>query len=220
MEVLKLTRFSCAQPVSFFESMVITLVGFKVVFVLVVGALIVEKACRKRRQVRKLLRAGGPSVADWAGTSTPAELAGESDDDASAPQGMQYEGWLCCVGGRASHDATASDGLPVDTWGYVLRHINWPHVVRVAFQLAVFLYPAASLAIARTFRCTAVDGQWYLVADLRQKCFTAEWAGYAVYAGACGILYSLGLPAYITYYLWRRRDMLDTPDMQVSAGFL
>ena len=36
-----------------------------------------------------------------------------------------------------------------------------------------------ALKIMRMFRCTHVEGKYWLAADMRLQCFTGEWAGYA-----------------------------------------
>jgi hypothetical protein len=36
-----------------------------------------------------------------------------------------------------------------------------------------------ALKIMRMFRCTHVEGKYWLAADMRLECFTSEWAGYA-----------------------------------------
>lgn len=217
MEVLKLTRFSCAEQISFYDSLVFTLLGFKILFAAVVALLIAEKALRKRRQVKKALAArdhSGEPIDDDA-----AEALEEAQEDAASNIAMLGSaGFLCCVSSARRSTLSPSARAEMNlSWTYVLGNINWPHVVRVAFQLAVFLYPATSLAIARTFRCTLVEGEWWLVADMRLQCFTSEWFGYAAYAIIMGVLYSLGLPAWIAYYLWKRRSILTTPN-QILAG--
>jgi hypothetical protein len=84
-------------------------------------------------------------------------------------------------------------------------------------------YPSVSQKILRTFRCRQVEGVFYLAADMRLRCFTGQWYGYALYAGIMGALYVVGFPLAIFVILWRRRRTLFGPGSEETArvyGFL
>ena len=68
-------------------------------------------------------------------------------------------------------------------WGYV--------------QGLLFLcYPGVSYVVLQAYNCRLIEGEWYLVADLSEICYTDKWTLYAVLAciGVC--LYPLGILLY------------------------
>lgn len=70
------------------------------------------------------------------------------------------------------------------------------------------------------FSCVEIDGEYYLVADMRLRCCDAEWFGYALWALGMIAVYTVGLPAGITYVLWRNRRRLEEPDTKRRLAFL
>ena len=50
--------------------------------------------------------------------------------------------------------------------------------------------PGVALKIMRLFRCMEVEGESWLVADMRLQCYTGEWAGYVVRIVACEVAIS------------------------------
>ncbi len=58
-----------------------------------------------------------------------------------------------------------------------------PCRLQAVFLLLFIAYPMVSLKTFRLFRCTKIDGVRYLVADLRQECFTPQWC---VHSGGGG----------------------------------
>lgn len=91
----------------------------------------------------------------------------------------------------------------------------------------VGVHPGVSLKIVRMFKCVQVDGTFWLAADMRLQCYDQRWAGYAVYAVLCGVVYVVGLPLGVFIVLFRRRHKLfgDSADPFVATtrakyGFL
>jgi hypothetical protein len=75
----------------------------------------------------------------------------------------------------------------------------------------------------RLFKCRNVEGVWWLAADMRLRCYTGEWAGYAVYAVIMIALYVIGLPLTLFQVLWRRRYKLfgeRSTHTRLTYGFL
>ncbi len=75
-----------------------------------------------------------------------------------------------------------------------LKAVNWAAVFRSSFTLLFLAYPGVSLKVLRVFKCREVDGQFWLVADMRLQCYTSEWAGYAAYSIFICAVYVVGLP--------------------------
>ena len=64
---------------------------------------------------------------------------------------------------------------------------------------------------------------YYLVADMRLQCYTAEWTVYSIYCAVMIGLYVGGLPVVILALLYRSRRTLFGPDSAVTMkrlGFL
>ena len=88
-------------------------------------------------------------------------------------------------------------------------------------------FPGVALKIMRMYRCTLIEGRYWLAADMRLECFNGEWAGYAFYALVIGLVYIAGLPLTVLFILYRRRHKLfgEPNDPYVAAtrdtyGFL
>ena len=58
------------------------------------------------------------------------------------------------------------------------------------------------------FRCSYIEGHYWLAADMRLECFNGQWAGFAFYALIIGLLYVVGLPVTVFVILHRRRHKL------------
>ena len=99
------------------------------------------------------------------------------------------------------------------------------------------LVPGVALKIMRVFRCETIEGKDWLAADMRLRCYDAQWAGYGIiavcaalessaffrrqhgawcpcalryafYALVCGIVYVVGFPLSVFVILYRRRRSL------------
>ena len=70
------------------------------------------------------------------------------------------------------------------------------------------------------FRCTNVEGEWYLTSDMQLKCFDAQWSGYATLSIVMLAVYTVGLPLGIVIVLRRNRKKLHQPKVRDNLGFL
>jgi hypothetical protein len=86
--------------------------------------------------------------------------------------------------------------------------MDWPRTVRACFMVLFLAYPGISFKTLSLFRCSKIDGNWYLTADMRLRCYDAQWFGIAGYAAVMTVVYILGLPFSILYLLMKRRRML------------
>ena len=46
-----------------------------------------------------------------------------------------------------------------------------------AVDWSVVCSAGVALKIMRLFRCTDIDGEWWLAADMRLQCYTRDWFG-------------------------------------------
>jgi hypothetical protein len=112
----------------------------------------------------------------------------------------------------------------------------------------MFIYPFLSTRIVQAFVCREVDGKTYLrcvyllflhtsiilphiiqhatfplpahSADYTLECGTSEWWTAAVYASVWIVVFVFGLPFGTFYYLYSRREELNTTKMLKSTGFI
>ena len=85
---------------------------------------------------------------------------------------------------------------------------DWSGAIRGGFMVLFMAYPAVSLKIFSLFRCTEIEGVWYLAKDMRLVCYTSQWSALAFYAVVMIIVYVLGLPLAISVILIRHRKHL------------
>jgi hypothetical protein len=74
------------------------------------------------------------------------------------------------------------------------------------------MYPGVALKIMRMFRCETIEGESWLVADMRLRCYSGDWFGYALFALTFGVVYVVGLPIGVFVILFRRRRALFASD--------
>ena len=101
--------------------------------------------------------------------------------------------------------------------------VDWVRMFRVASMVLFIAYPSVSTKILRLYNCRLVEGEYWLVADMRLQCFSAEWLAYAVYGAVMCVLYVGGLPCGILYVLFKRRKTLFGPGSETTMrtyGFL
>ena len=101
--------------------------------------------------------------------------------------------------------------------------VDWVRMFRVASMVLFIAYPSVSTKILRLYNCRLVEGEYWLVADMRLQCFSAEWLAYAIYGAVMCVLYVGGLPLGILYVLFKRRKTLFGPGSEATMrtyGFL
>ena len=86
--------------------------------------------------------------------------------------------------------------------------MQWLLVFKATFMILFVAYPGVSLKIFQLFHCRRVEGVDWLVADMRLRCYTPEWTGFAFYALVMAVMYIVGLPTTVFVLLWRRRHSL------------
>ncbi|CAN0417941.1 unnamed protein product, partial [Laminaria digitata] len=79
----------------------------------------------------------------------------------------------------------------------------------------LFIYSSVSFVMFRTFVCDKLDdGVTYLRDDYSLMCTTAEHSAYEVYASLMVVVYSVGIPAVFSWWLFCNRRGLQKPDRE------
>ena len=104
-----------------------------------------------------------------------------------------------------------------------MKDIHWAHVQTVLF----LLYPGVSKVVLQAFHCRLINGEWYLVADLNEVCYTSDWTANAALALVGVALYPIGIVVYTAVILFRNEHKLwkiaiggDRNKMKVRYGLL
>jgi hypothetical protein len=185
IDVVAITQASCAQPMSYYASMMVVCVGLKIALaLLLLGPWAWSKVavldCRLTRAVREVQVRRTVEAAE-------AKLAGAGRRRGSVVNGM------------AAALSSARAGV---------ASIMWAEVFKASFMLLFIAYPGVSLKVLRLFKCRRIEGVWWLVADMRLRCYDGRWAGFAIYGLTMAAVYIVGLPAAVLWILWRRRHKL------------
>ena len=86
--------------------------------------------------------------------------------------------------------------------------------------LLLLLYPSLCNRILLVFHCELIDGNWYLVEDVAEQCFTAQWAPYGALAVIALFCFPLGFPVWILCVLQRNAHKLHQTRFQNRYGFV
>jgi len=210
---------------TFFDSFTVTLMifvggsvfGFAVLVVMDVRARWTE--ARLHTTIAKtMLGSHHPRSAPQSPSQAPTTLATLAADGSSQSQ----SGELIAQRGRgrrrstiAQFASTAAEAVPMS-----LRSMRWSRVFKKLALFWTLCYPGISVKLCRMFRCTEVEGEWWLMADMQLQCFSSQWSMYAIVAVVMLAVYTVGLPFGIAVWLWRNRKLLNTPEVRDNLGFL
>jgi len=198
VDVAGLIPANCTQTMTYYKQLVVDLVTFKAaLLVIILGPWLVERLSHMQCGLSRRLRV-------WlARFKNP-------DHEEGAERDAALYGW-------------PEEAVKVTSLRESLLNVKQSKLFRASFMFLFLCYPGITLKIFRMFKCRNVDGTSYLVADLRLQCYTAEWAGYAIYAGIMAILYAFGLPMAAFWILFRRRHKLfglRSMETRAKWGFL
>ena len=87
--------------------------------------------------------------------------------------------------------------------------VVWNKHVSMLVLLTFFIYSSVSSTLFKMFACENLDdGAIYLRADYRIQCDSPKHRAFQVYAGLMVVLYTLGIPAFYSFLLFRDRKVL------------
>jgi hypothetical protein len=193
VDVYGLIPAECTRPMTFYTSLIVTLVAFKLVLLVILAGPWAWTAVRNARCWPACVRL-------FRRISLHATL---------------QPAWLRHArSGKRNKRKQASDaskrGWPLQAISLMkkLRSVEWDKVFKVTFMYMFFCYPGITLKLLRVFKCQKVEGLWYLEADYRLRCFTEKWWSVATYASIMLVVFTIGFPVAITYVLFNRRHKL------------
>jgi len=89
------------------------------------------------------------------------------------------------------------------------------------FLYVLFLiYPGVSSTVLRLYICKDIDGQGYLLTDLRVRCHTQTWSAYTLASIPLILLYPVGIPLFFFVLLRTNKEHLHDKRVQAQLGFL
>jgi hypothetical protein len=185
VDIVSITQTNCAQPMTYYDSLVVVLLGLKIVLALLLVVPWAASVVYRRGGVEALLhcrRRKPPTV------SLPSE-------ETHAAGGAEP--------GRRRRRSSVSVML-----ARVRSAALWSKVFKASFMLLFVAYPGVSLKILRLFNCRSIDGVAYIAADMRLRCYDSRWSAYAVYGLVMAALYVVGFPAAVLLILRKRRHVL------------
>lgn len=91
---------------------------------------------------------------------------------------------------------------------------------KVLLYSLFLLYPGESSTILRLYICKDIDGQGYLLADLRVQCYTDTWNLYTLASIPRILLYPVGIPVFFFALLKLNQKDLKEPRIKAQLGFL
>jgi hypothetical protein len=185
IDVVAITQASCAQPMSYYASMMVVCVGLKLALaLLLLGPWLWSKLSARRCFVTRAVR------------------------DARVRQKVSSVEASMSAAGRHRGSVVRAMAATLAVAQRTVVAIDWTGVFRASFMLLFVAYPGVSLKVLRLFKCRNIEGEWWLAADMRLRCYDGRWAGFALYGLVMAVLYIVGLPAAVLWILWRRRHKL------------
>jgi hypothetical protein len=98
---------------------------------------------------------------------------------------------------------------------------------KIIFFLLFLIYPSVSGTVLNMFNCSDIYGQYLLRADLSVDCTTTKHQVYSFIAMGCVLLYPIGIPAFLLYWVYKYRypkgglpSRLNEPGVMAELGFL
>ncbi len=93
-------------------------------------------------------------------------------------------------------------------------------VIKLVVFAVFLLYPTISQRILSFFVCREVEGVSYLSADFHLRCDSDEYKRYVPLAVICVLVYPVGIPFGVLTILYRNRNRMKIPSVQLAYGLL
>jgi hypothetical protein len=91
---------------------------------------------------------------------------------------------------------------------------------RVFLYLLFLVFPGVSSTVLSHYICKEIDGNYFLLTDLRVRCYTDQWTVYAFASVALVLLYPVGIPLFFFALLQMHKGRLDDPPVRAQLSFL
>lgn len=101
-----------------------------------------------------------------------------------------------------------------------LRGLNWSRPLKPVTFLAIVSYPSVSATAMKLFPCRDIGGERYLAADMTVPCSGATYYSHVMLAVVVLVVYTIGFPLLLAVFVYRRRHVLDDPEVIIDWGFL
>lgn len=231
LDILTLTRASCAAPMSFYDSFTVTLVlfiGFSVAGI--VGMTWHDGKMRRQEQLEldNMLRPGRTrdNSSDSGVELSVMRPSTDGSGDGVAPLAThpRSPARRAPRPSRGSRRRSTLARMPsasrVVEMRASLQSLRWSRVFSALSMFWLLCYPGVSVKMMRVFKCIEVQDAWWLEADMRLECFTPAWSFVAFIAVVVLVIYTAGLPLGITLWLRSRRHALNDANTKLELGFL
>ena len=86
--------------------------------------------------------------------------------------------------------------------------------------IVYMLYSPSTDIILKIYKCKEIENEWYLSADLSEKCYDDKWITYAILGGIFTLVYVIGIPLYFHRLLTNNRSLLNDKSFSYKYGFL
>jgi hypothetical protein len=172
VDLITVTKANCAQPMNYYQSLLVTLISFKafVVFFIVVAWLVpvVNTRLRAYRQwlsVPKHLRSRS------ARRRSKRRIAAPMARRRSILGRLRSTDWVKVRRQRPVSDLFFREPASNIHFSEMLPR----QVFRVVSMVLFIAYPSVSIKLLRLFNCINVAGGWYIEDDVRLPCFDSQW---------------------------------------------
>ena len=108
------------------------------------------------------------------------------------------------------------DRQPLLKWWHNEQTVE--HALAFSVQLFLFVHTPVTRKVFEYYNCRNVRGRHFLKVDYSIECFSPEWDWFQSYVLFVGLLFTLGLPVVLAFYLYRHRKELYTGYVQARLG--
>jgi hypothetical protein len=110
---------------------------------------------------------------------------------------------------------------PPSEWiAHVTRDALRSSHMSIAVQLFLLMHPPVSQKVFFYFNAVNLNGRHFLKADMSLEMYTPRWFAFLPFVCTVAVIFTVGVPLYVTIVLWRHRKQLYHPAIQGTYGFL
>ena len=192
----------------YFTQLLYTLIGFKIVLLLVASGSALLPVIKHLRTARRGTSSGKSTPV---ARSRPQPLATNTSPEGDPSRDVAPISEAAAVTINPV-DGTQQPQRPTSHLCHGLGKVVYGKVIRLVSMVLFIGYPSISVKVLQLFHCVTIDNVSYLIADMRLQCYTPQWSMYAIYGVVMVVLYVVGFPFTIFCVLYRNRHTLFGPD--------